>query len=86
MHWFRRRHWLHVQGNLGGLRYEGRFGVFELADIGEAAQPLMLSAPGGDRARAFALQVWESEGGALMPGKGSNQRPSDRELSALCPS
>ena len=81
MHWFRRRHWLHVHGNLGGLRYEGRFGVFELADGGRAPGPLMLSAPAGDCGRAFALQVWESEGGALR----LRQWPSDSDLNALGP-
>jgi hypothetical protein len=86
MHWFRRRHWLHVQGNLGGLRYEGRFGVFQLADMGEAKRPLMVSAPAGDRARAFALQVWESEGGAVLLREGSTHRRGDPDLNLLGPS
>jgi hypothetical protein len=80
MHWFRRRHWLHLQGSLGGLRYEGRFGVFELSGIGEAKRPLMLSATAGERARAFALQVWESEGGALLLSEGSTHGQNDRDL------
>jgi hypothetical protein len=85
MHWFRRRHWLHVQGNLGGLRYEGRFGVFELAGM-DAPKPLPMLAAPRERGRCFALQVWESEGGALLLREGSTHRRGDPDLNLLGPS
>ena len=65
MHGRRRRSWFHFEGSLGGLRYQARFGMFDLRDLTEKHQ-LQLEAPVLDRTRAFALQVWESEGGALV--------------------
>ena len=82
MHWFRRRHWFHLQGNFGGLRYEGRFGVFELAGIDERRTQLMLAALTPDRGRTFALQVWESEGGALRGRARSSGAQSGSALNA----
>lgn len=68
MHGRRRRSWFHVEGSLGGLRYQARFGLFDLRDLTEQNQRL-LALPVQDSTRAFAIQVWESEGGALLHSK-----------------
>jgi hypothetical protein len=66
--WHRRRSWFHFEGSLGGLRYQAHFGMIDLTGLTEEKK-LVLGLPVYDRSRAIALQVWESEGGALLQAK-----------------
>ncbi|MEX2283851.1 MAG: hypothetical protein WEE89_15305 [Gemmatimonadota bacterium] len=64
----RRRRWYHFEGSLGGLRYQAHFGMIDLTNLTEKKRQVH-ELPVHDRARANALQVWESEGGALLQVK-----------------
>ena len=71
MNWLQLRRLLHFDGNLGGLHYEARLGIFELNTLeghspkneisGTVQRQLRGTAEGSS---TFELQVWESEGGA----------------------
>ena len=65
------RRLFHFDGKLGGLRYEARLGVFELNSrndvslVNEIREVPRKQLPGtAEGALEFALQLWESEGGA----------------------
>lgn len=73
MNWHRVRRFLQFKGNLGALRYEAQFGIFELNvpnpfavgnEIDTAAQKKLLAAD--ERSTVSELGAWESEGGATQ--------------------
>jgi hypothetical protein len=72
MYWHHWRRFFHLQGKVGGLRYEARFGIFEMSvpatitpgnDL-EAAKKLLPLWSANERTAPPEHQVWESEGGA----------------------
>ena len=74
--WHVLRRLFHFEGNLGGLRYQARLGIYDLSDpnmfiraseIVAEPENRLLSASSSDQASsAQDLQNWESEGGAPL--------------------
>ena len=76
--WQRLRRFFHLEGKLGGLRYEARLSVIELqAPTIKRVEDDTMAAESADDTPApgAELHTWESEGGALMRG---GQAPSAR--------
>jgi hypothetical protein len=75
--WQQLRRYFQLRGSLGGLRYEARFGIFELHDpdtlmagddqsVVVEQERLPSESARDDRQAPADVQMWESEGGASL--------------------
>jgi hypothetical protein len=72
--WHQLRRFFHFEGNLGGLRYQARLGIYDLSDpnmftraneiVAEPENRLLSASSADEASSAQDLQTWESEGGA----------------------